>query len=479
MSARAGGTDEQAATDERQRLGESIMATLESGVGGDQSVFDELAPKVFAYQYANNLPYRQFCDAKGVQPETATNWREIPVFPTDAFKTHLVASFPLEEAVFANITSGTTSPGQRGAVYRDELGRELTFLSNRLMTAAYLFPDFEAGQRCRVLLLAPSPAMAPSMGMALGMEATRKHFGTDDSRFLLGRTGVDVTGLVSALREAEECGTPVALVGTTSAFVYFFKACERKNMYFRLPVGSRIADGGGYRGRFGEVTRDDYYRKVVETLGVPPNHCVNTLGMAETGTNFFDSCLRDFVTGTSKGLRHKVPPPWTRVTAVSLDDLSPLPHGQVGLLRHYDLTCLPTVMGVQTDNLGFTDAAGGFEIVGRAKLIHGKVSRQPDVRPVGPMGSRPIFRLLERYVNFSINVKMGRFAKRERAGPLGELEAAGPGAVPSCPSVVDDLIAAAHDPVAAERAEAALRAFSDVSKLDAACERAENDEKNA
>jgi len=277
------------------------------------------------------------------------------------------------------------------------------------MTAAYLFPDFDSGVRCRVLLLAPSPEMAPSMGMAIGMEETRRHFGTPDSRFLLDKRGIDVAGLISALGESEETGRPVALVGTTSAFVYFLKACRRRDLLFRLPEGSRIADGGGYRGRFGEMTRDDYYELVVERLGVPPSHCVNTLGMAETATNFFDNCLRNHVKGSGDGLRHKVPPPWTRVVAVSLEDLTPLPHGEVGLLRHYDVASLPAVLAIQTDNLGFTDARGGFEIVGRAKLVDGKVSSQPDLlTPVGPMGSKRVFRLLESYVNLSIRLKMGR-----------------------------------------------------------------------
>ncbi len=452
---------------ERIDLAAKVRVVIETGVDGDQSLFEELASRIFAFQYANNEAYRVFCDAKKAAPDRIAGWREIPAFPTDSFKTNLVTSFPVEEAVFANVTSGTTSASQRGKIYRDELGRDLTLLSNRIVTAAYLFPDFETGQRCRVLLLAPSPEMAPSMGMAIGMEETRRHFGTPDSRFLLGRTGIDVAGLVSALNQSEETGQPAALVGTTSAFVYFLKACRDRRLSFRLPEGSRIADGGGYRGRFGEMTRDDYYELVVAGLGIPPSHCVNTLGMAETATNFFDNCLRNHVNGCSDGLRHKVTPPWTRVVATSLEDLTPLPHGQVGLLRHYDLAALPTVLAVQTDNLGFTDARGGFEIVGRAKLVDGKVSSQPDLlTPVGPMGSNRVFRLLESYVNFSIRMKMGRVQPPSVSNPRAEVESAGREALPSCPSVVDDLIASADDPEAAKRAAAALEVFAQSSVND-------------
>jgi hypothetical protein len=390
----------------------------------------------------------------------------MPAFPTEVFKKQVVASFPIEEAVFANLTSGTTSANARGRVFRDEIGKTLTFEASRVMTAAYLFPDFDVGQRCRILILAPSPKMAPSMGMALGMEETRRIFGTADSRFLLGRSGIDVRALIDALEESQSTGVPVALIGSTSAFVYFLLACKRKKRTFRLPPGSRVCDGGGYRGRFGDVTRDDYYGLVEGVLGIPSTHCVNVLGMAETATNYFDSVLRDCVRGRPGEPRHKPIPPWTRVIAAGVEDLSPLPPGEIGLLRHYDLCGLPTVIGVQSDNLGYTDDAGGFEIVGRAKVVDGRVTTTPDSVPVSPMGSRPVFRLLEKYVNFSIDLKMNRPWRRERGGPTAEIDQAEPGSLPSCPSVVDDLVAAEHDPEAARRADSALAVFERLAASD-------------
>ena len=100
-----------------------------------------------------------------------------------------------------------------------------------------------------------------------------------------------------------------------------------KTFLDRLPPGSRICDGGGYRGRFGEVSRDDYYSMCEEILGVPSTHCVNTLGMGESATNCFDDTLRNHTLGRPQTERNKPVPPWTRVQTVSLEDLSPLPPG--------------------------------------------------------------------------------------------------------------------------------------------------------
>jgi hypothetical protein len=275
------------------------------------------------------------------------------------------------------------------------------------------------------LILAPSPEMAPSMGMAIGMDETRRHFGTPDSRFLLSHSGIDVASLVAALSESEASGVPVAMIGSTSAFVFFFNACRERGVSFHLPAGSRIGDGGGYRGRFGEMTQEDYLRLAWEVLGIPFSHCVNVLGMAESATNFFDDTLRCAIAGEPQQRMRRCPP-WTRTVAVSVDDLRELPPGEVGLLRHYDVVNLPTVLAVQTDNLGYTDADGSFQIVGRAQRdAQGKVSLLPSERTVGPMGDKRIFRMLEAYVNFSIRFKAGRLKARTPmvppACPCGEL----------------------------------------------------------
>lgn len=407
-------------SDVQRALAARVMAMIDAGVDGDPAPFDALALDLFAWQYENNAPYRQFCDAKGVTPATVASWAQIPAFPTESFKTDFVMSFPAEQAVMAQLTSGTTA-NKRGMIFRDAVGKDLVFAANRVMTGAWLFPDFASGQRCRILILAPSPQMAPSMGMAIGMEQTRVHFGTDDSRFLLEHSGLDIKGLVEALARAEATGVPVAMIGSTSAFVYFLQACRGKGIAFALPPGSRIGDGGGYRGRFGEMTQEDYFSLARDILGIPASHCVNVLGMAETATNFFDNVLREAVFPErvrAGGRRLRFVPPWARVQAVDGESLQPLPHGRIGLLRHFDVVNLPTVVAVQTDNLGFTDASGGFQIVGRAKLENGRVAALPSEKVVGPMGDKAIFRFLENYVNFSIRFKMGLLRRIKRPTPM-------------------------------------------------------------
>lgn len=452
---------------ERHRLTEDVLKFIEAGVDSEipDSVFNDYSLRMFTFHYKVNPIFREFCDAKKVRPGDISRWEDIPMVYNDVFKTHLVASFPLEQSVMACLTGGTTSLTQRGRIFRDEDGKRLVFAANKMMTASYLFPDFEEGKRCRILILAPSPEMAPSMGMAIGMDQTRRAFGTPDSEFLLGKSGIHINKLLKALRESEATGVPIAIIGATSAYVYFFQACRRKKMKFCLPPGSRICDGGGYRNRFGIVTRDDYYAMVQEILGIPEHHCVNVLGEAETATNLFDDALRRHVKGLPKRVRTRPVPPWSRVLAMSIDELKPLPGGEVGLFAHWDLANVPTVLAVITDNLGYmTDNGTGCEMVGRAKIENGKVSPLPDENAGSPMGDSAVFRMLERYVNFSIELKMA-MAKDPKVMPSvrEEIEAR-PGSVASCPQVVDEILVGQADAEAAELRDEALGTFKDQSE---------------
>ena len=77
------------------------------------------------------------------------------------------------------------------------------------------------------------------------------------------------------------------------------------------------------------------------------------------------------------------------------------------------------------------------------------------------MGDSTIFRMLEAYTNFSIDLKM-RFAKDLKVEPAvrEEIEAR-PGSVASCPQVVDEILVAQADKEAAQLRDESLKTFKD------------------
>jgi len=344
-----------------RRLDRDILEFIDRGLeNDDEARFNDLALREFELQYHTLKPFREYCDKKGAAPGKVGNWKDIPAVPSLAFKKFIMASFPTEKAEHAYFTSGTTSPDRKGAIYRDKGAVGLVNAANELLTRHYVFPDME---RMKILLMVPSPKLAPGIGMAVGLEQLRVKFGTPESAYLITRSGLDLELLLGSLIEAERTAEPLALIGSTAGFIYFLKACEKEGLSFRLPPGSRVCDGGGYLGQFGECSKEEYFEKCHKVLGVPEHYCINVLGMGEISTNFFDSVLKDHLEGKSAE-RHKVIPPWSRLEVVDVESFRPLPRGETGLLRHYDLANRSMVLAVQTDNLGF-ETDGGFEIVGR------------------------------------------------------------------------------------------------------------------
>jgi len=194
-------------------------------------------------------------------------------------------------------------------------------------------------------------------------DAVARH-GGPASRYVLDERGVDNLALAAALDAAVGAGQPVCLMGVMYSFVLFLDWCTEHGRRWQLPAGSRLMDTGGTKGRVREIARDELYALYTAVLGIPSTFCINEYGMTELGSQFYDGSLRSAYFRQWQP-RHKVVPPWVRTQIVDPATLAPVPPGQIGLLRHYDLANLHTVLAIQTEDLGVAVGAG-FEVLGRA-----------------------------------------------------------------------------------------------------------------
>lgn len=348
-------------------LQEELLAVMARGVDAPlpETEFNRLALAVFAHQWRHNAPYGAVCRARGAGPDTVTHWSEIPALPTDAFKYADLTTVPPEAVGVTYLTSGTTRSEERR-------GRHL--LPDTRLYDASLLPNFRAHvlpdrDSICVLVCGPTARFFPHSSLGHMHSLALERFGAPGSGLFWRDDGPRFGCLSSALRKVERDAAPVALLGTGFGLVHFLDYLEREGQLFRLPPGSRIMDTGGYKGRSREVPRAELYALYDSRLGVPLAHVVNEYGMTELGSQFYDDVLRRHLAGDDHSVpverRRKVPPPWVRTRVGDPDTLEPLPPGEVGLLRHYDLANLHTLLAVQTDDLGVA-RDGGFEILGRA-----------------------------------------------------------------------------------------------------------------
>jgi hypothetical protein len=327
----------------------------------DEEDFERLALEVFGYQFAENEPYRRYCERRGRTPDAVARWTEIPAIPTAAFKAAPLFCGEPEEAEIVFRTSGTTGgPEQRGAHHvRDLSLYEASALPN---FRAHMLPE---GAHLPMLILGPTLELAPDSSLTWMLERVRRELGAKASAHFVDEGGLRVAELEVALAESESGAKPVALLGTALAFAHLLEALAGRGRFFRLPPGSRVMETGGSKRRSREIGRDELYGMLVDRLGLSEFYCVAEYGMTELCSQFYDNVLRERACGHSPVSRHKVVPPWVRTQVVDAETLEPSPEGRVGLLKHFDLANLDSVMAIQTDDLGVAGAEG-FELMGRA-----------------------------------------------------------------------------------------------------------------
>ncbi|WXG39825.1 MAG: hypothetical protein WED07_03200 [Candidatus Freyarchaeum deiterrae] len=344
-------------------LDRDIHNLIETGYNRkvDGSEFNDISLRLFLFQYHNNKPYRKYCDKKGITPSNVGNWEEIPAVASDSFKYADIACFPVERYERLFMTSGTSNPDQRGKIYRDGLNMRLFDSSSLVTFKEYELPDME---KIKMVLVSPPPELAPNSGFVYASDLEIRRFGTEESKFLISKDGMDMKTLLGSLKTAEKTGEPIIFGGASFGFVPFFDYCKKEGLKFNLPKGSRLSHGGGYKGRSREVQRTDFIEMASQILGIPEDNIINILGLTETASIFYDNTLKNRINGVSEP-RYKPNHPWTRTVVVDPETLERLPRGEIGLLKHYDLANRSTVLAVQTDDIGY-EVGDGFEILGRA-----------------------------------------------------------------------------------------------------------------
>ncbi len=384
-----------------KRYDEDVIEFVKQGLASeDERRFNGLALRAFELQYQSDEAYRGYCRKKNISPESITAWHEIPAVASFAFKKALEAAFPARKAEEFYFASGVAElRRKRGPFFPDKDMRALLAHANGLLEKAYLFPDIET---IKMLFMVPTPVMAPGMVMASGLERIRRRFGTEDSRFLISFRGLDLRALISALRQAEKTRQPLALLGATWGFDYFFDSCKREGIRFSLPEGSRILDSGGYTGRYTKCSPEEFFGKCREIFGIGEDSCINALWLCESSTVYFDNVLSNSLSGVKRD-RYKKTPPWSRAIVVSPSDFRRLPKGEVGLLRHYDLTNRAMAIAVQTGNMGY-ETEDGFEVMGKWN----QDINNPDIErlPRHP-GGRVVSSVMDKFLAWKFS-KIGR-----------------------------------------------------------------------
>jgi hypothetical protein len=335
---------------ESHALDEEILGIIERwhrcGETLDDSAFNDLALRLFAFQLRYNEPYARYCVRLGVTKPRS--WDEIPAVPAGAFKDTPITTFDSSKAALTFETSGTTggTPGRH-------------FMETPALYDAALIAGFDRyiladTARLRYFNLVPHPAKRPESSLGYMMARVSALRGDGRTGWYLQGDELLVDSFTAALSEPIEEGQPICLAATAFALVGILDAMAARSLRVVLPRGSRMMETGGLKGRTRAVDREELYAATCDRFGLTSGAIIAEYGMTELTSQYYDN----------PATRRKYGPPWLRSRVVG-PDRKTLRKGELGALLHVDLANRSSCIAVQTEDLG-VQYDDGFVLLGRA-----------------------------------------------------------------------------------------------------------------
>jgi long-chain-fatty-acid---luciferin-component ligase len=283
----------------------------------------ELVRDSFAHHYRANPWFRGQCDRQPLTPDDLheiADLQRIPLIPVQTFKrpdAGFLLSVPLDAIdleIQSTGTSGFPSVARRDAV-------TTTRASLALLA---LYREFFGIARGVGLMLCPSPAEAPEMGMVKVFNLLTGLL--DDRAYLVRDYAFDPSEAVQYLRSWTNRQTrhvlgPPFLVNRLLAYL------EKKDLRLPLDPGSFAITLGGWK-RFNRerICRSVFDRKLETYLGIQPGNSRDMYGMIESNLLAVE-CEH----------HRKHLPPWCHVTVRDVNDFSvELAAGAVGVIGILD-----------------------------------------------------------------------------------------------------------------------------------------------
>ncbi|WP_342647287.1 acyl transferase [Mucilaginibacter sp. CSA2-8R] len=297
--------------------------------------FTQAALQTFNYQALNCTIYREFIKGLNIDPNTVTDFSQIPFLPIEFFKNHQVVSSK-EQPQLTFTSSGTT-----GMITSRHLVTDVSWYEQSFRQAFQLFYG-NIRQYCVLALL---PAYLERAGSSLVYMADDliKQSGHPDSGFYL----YNHSDLYQQLLKQQQAGTPTLLIGVTFALLDF---AEQHAINFPELI---IMETGGMKGRRKEMIREELHDILCRGFGVSAIH--SEYGMTELLSQAY-----------SKGEGIFNCPPWMRVqTRDTNDPATPVGYGKTGGINVIDLANLNSCSFIATQDLGKIYEDGSFEVLGR------------------------------------------------------------------------------------------------------------------
>lgn len=289
---------------------------------------------------------------------------EIPPLPTLLLKHYHLFSMPKKKMAAEASSSGTSGHASRIgfdlsglicsfiAIFRQVSSRKLI----SIIPCHYIMLGYKPHKTNKAVISKTAYAtslMAPSLKRTFAL--TMKN----------GKYEADLDAVAEALIKASQSRFPTRIIGFPSYAYFLLKKIEETGMKIKLPKGSKLLLGGGWK-QFSseEVEKAVLYELAQRVLGIKEDQIIEFFGAAEHPVIYCDCPHHHFHI-----------PPGSHVIIRDPLTLKPLPMGQAGLINLLSpLNKATPLCSIMTDDLGIlhdgkdcgcSNKAPYLEILGR------------------------------------------------------------------------------------------------------------------
>jgi phenylacetate-coenzyme A ligase PaaK-like adenylate-forming protein len=312
----------------------SDLSDLIFNIANDDT-FNDVAVKIFRYQYENNPVYSSFVDYLKIHPDSVGHFTQIPFLPIGFFKNHRIISGNFEPAGFFQ-SSGTTK-----TLFSRHFFPDLEMYETSFLKTFEIFYGPVSGYS--VLALLPSYLEQQHSSLVYMADKLISLSGNPASGFYLN----NYDDLFKTLTQLEKKNQKTLLLGVTYALLDF-----SENYPMKLK-NTLVMETGGMKGRRREMVREELHNQLCRGFGV--NRIHSEYGMTEL-----------FSQAYSKGNGIFRSPPHMRVLIRDINDpLAWEKPGKTGGINVIDLANLHSCAFIATQDLGRAHPDGSFEVLGR------------------------------------------------------------------------------------------------------------------
>lgn len=295
--------------------------------------FNELALRVYEYQYTHVSVYRDFCNALG--RKAPAHYTEIPFLPISFFKTHKILSDEINSEGLLVFKSSGTTQSIRSQHY---LAFPILYEQSFMDTFSKQIAD---PKESIVMALLPNYVEQGESSLVYMVDHLVKESNHPLSGFYLS----DLDLLITAIQKSRKENKKIILFGVSYALLDL----ADKNIDLS---GVTVLETGGMKGRRKEMIKEELHQILCDGLNV--SHIYSEYGMTELLSQ-----------GYTDGTEYFTAPNWMKVLIRDIDDpLNIRQEGKTGGVNVIDLANFYSCSFIGTDDLG-VQQGNRFKILGR------------------------------------------------------------------------------------------------------------------